>query len=83
MGSIKLKILVSIIKLTLDELDGVKEEGISLLFATPWTAAYQAPPPMGFCRQEYCSGVPLPSPLLYIQNEIIQFIFLNPEEKMN
>ena len=31
------------------------------LFATPWTAAYQAPPPMGFSRQEYWSGVPLPS----------------------
>ena len=29
--------------------------------ATPWTAAYQAPPPMGFSRQEYWSGVPLPS----------------------
>ena len=32
------------------------------LFGTPWTAAYQAPPPMGFSRQEYWSGVPLPSP---------------------
>ena len=32
------------------------------LLATPWTAAYQAPPPsMGFFRQEYWSGVPLPS----------------------
>ena len=31
------------------------------LLATPWTAAYQAPP-MGFARQEYWSGVPLPSP---------------------
>ena len=29
--------------------------------ATPWTAAYQAPPSMGFSRQEYWSGVPLPS----------------------
>ena len=29
--------------------------------ATPWTAAYQAPPSMGFSRQEYRSGVPLPS----------------------
>ena len=28
------------------------------LFATPWTAAYQAPPSMGFSRQEYWSGVP-------------------------
>ena len=32
------------------------------LFTTPWTAAHQAPPPMGFSRQEYWSGVPLPSP---------------------
>ena len=32
-----------------------------LLFATPWTAAYQAPPSMGFSRQEYWSGLPLPS----------------------
>ena len=31
------------------------------LFATPWTADYQAPPSMGFSRQEYWSGVPLPS----------------------
>ena len=30
------------------------------LFATPWTAAYQAPPSMGFSRQEDWSGVPLP-----------------------
>ena len=29
--------------------------------ATPWTAAYQAPPSMGFSRQKYWSGVPLPS----------------------
>ena len=29
------------------------------LLATPWTAAYQAPPSMGFSRQEYWSGVPL------------------------
>ena len=34
------------------------------LLETPWTAAYQAPPSMGFSRQEYWSGVPLPSPLL-------------------
>ena len=33
------------------------------LFETPWTAAYQAPPSMGFSRQEYWSGLPLPSPL--------------------
>ena len=28
------------------------------LFVTPWTAAYQAPPSMGFSRQEYWSGLP-------------------------
>ena len=32
------------------------------LLATPWTAAHQGPPFMGFSRQEYWSGVPLPSP---------------------
>ena len=32
------------------------------LFTTPWAAAHQAPPSMGFSRQEYWSGVPLPSP---------------------
>ena len=33
-----------------------------LTLATPWTAAYQAPPSVGFSRQKYWSGVPLPSP---------------------
>ena len=32
------------------------------LFATPWTVAHQAPPSMGFSRQEYWSGVPFPPP---------------------
>ena len=32
------------------------------LLAMPWTTAYQAPPSMGFSRQEYWNGVPLPSP---------------------
>ena len=36
------------------------------LLVTPWTAAYQAPPPMVFSRQEYWSGVPLPSPVFPI-----------------
>ena len=35
------------------------------LLATPWTAAFQAPPSMGFSRQEYWSGVPLSVPLLH------------------
>ena len=33
--------------------------------AIPWTAAYQAPPSMGFSRQEYWSGVPLSSPVVF------------------
>ena len=40
----------------------VKSLSCARLFATPWTAAYQAPPSMGFSRQEYWSGVPLSSP---------------------
>ena len=38
------------------------------LFVTPWTAAYQAPPSMGFSRQEYWSGVPSPSPLSHFSH---------------
>ena len=42
----------------------VKSLSCVWLLATPWTAAYQAPPSMGFSRQEYWSGVPLPAPSL-------------------
>ena len=44
------------------------------LVATPWTAAYQAPSSMGFSRQEYWSGVPLPSPkkcLNHLQTKLV------------
>ena len=41
------------------------------LLATPRTAAYQAPPSMGFSRQEYWSGVPLPSPWNVFSTSII------------
>ena len=43
----------------------VKEKSLSRvwLLGTPRTAAHQAPPSMGFSRQEYWSGVPLPSPV--------------------
>ena len=41
------------------------------LFVTPWTAAHQAPPSMGFSRQEYWSGVPLPFPHKDVQS--VQF----------
>ena len=37
------------------------------LWATPWTAAHQAPPSMGFSGQQYWSGVPLPSPAICIR----------------
>ena len=43
----------------------VKSLSCIQLLATPWTAAYQAPPSMGFSRQEYWSGVPLPSPIYH------------------
>ena len=46
----------------------VKSLSCFRLFATPWSAAYQAPLSMGFSRQEYWSGVPLPSPIFYIEN---------------
>ena len=42
----------------------VKSLSRVLLLATSWTAAYQAPLSMGFSRQEYWSGVPLPSPII-------------------
>jgi len=48
----------------------VKSLSCVRLLVTPWTAAYQAPPSMGFSRQEYWSGVPLPLyyelPLFYL-----------------
>ena len=56
----------------------VKVKSLSRLWllATPWTAAHQAPPSMGFSRQEYWSGVPLPSPtyLYGISNNIDQVL---------
>ena len=44
------------LKVKVKSLSGVR------LFVTPWTVAYQAPPSMGFSRQEYWSGLPFPSP---------------------
>ena len=40
----------------------VKSLSRAWLLVTPWTSAYQAPPSMGFSRQKYWSGLPLPSP---------------------
>ena len=56
----------------------VKVKSLSLpeFLGTPWTAAYRAPPSMGFSRQEYWSGLPLPSP---IQHTNEGFIFFNGE----
>ena len=54
----------------------VKSLSRAWLLATPWTAAYQAPPSMGFSRQEYWSGVPLPSPLSKGINQIKKHLYL-------
>ena len=47
---------MSLVKVKVKSLSSVQ------LFVTPWTVAYQAPPSMGFSRQEYRSGLPFPSP---------------------
>ena len=49
----------------------VKVKSLSLvrLLATPWTAAHQAPPSVGFSRQEYWTGMPLPSPHLALYQQ--------------
>ena len=44
-----------------------------VLLATPWTTAYQAPLSMGFSRQEYWSGVSLPSPA-YVLSHVQFFV---------
>ena len=48
------------------------------LFATPWTVAYQAPPSMGFSRQEYRSGLSFPSPFKITRENKSS---LNPQRK--
>ena len=53
----------------------VKSLSCVQLFTTPWTAAHQAPPSMGFSRQEYWSGVPLPSRCLVKWNESGSIMF--------
>ena len=51
--------------------------------ATPWTAAFQAPPSMGFSRQEYWSGVPLPSPILLLKViEIFSVPLASPSQNL-
>ena len=57
------------------ESEKVKVKSLSRvrLLAAPWTAAYQAPPFMGFFRQESWSGVPLPSPLMTLKGLLMSF----------
>ena len=51
------------------------------LLVTPWTVAHEARPSMGFSRQEYWSGVPLPSPNLLCYMMLLSFIFQVAESK--
>ena len=53
----------------------VKSLSCVWLLVTPWSAAHQAPPSIGFSRQEYWSGVPLPSPLQAHKYIITKHIF--------
>ena len=58
----------------------VKSLSRVILFATPWTAAHQAPPSMGFSRQEYWSGVPKPSSIsqrICQRTPVLQNIYQN------
>ena len=53
------------------------------LFGTPWTTAHQAPPSMGFSRQECWSGVPLPSPVLPNAAQLRSLPYTkDPEDKL-
>ena len=52
------------------------------LLATPWTSAYQAPLSMGFSRQEYWSGVPLPSPANTYTHHLFMIMSWRSEVKL-
>ena len=54
----------------------VKSLSYVRLLATPWIAAYQAPPSMGFSKQEYWSGVPLPSLIVKLTTIVKQFLLM-------
>ena len=57
----------------------VKSLNHARLLVTPWTAAYQAPPSMGFSRQQYWSGVPLPSPKFIVRHiYLVSFLWPDP-----
>ena len=47
------------------------------LLATPWTAAYQAPPSMGFSKQEYWSGMPLPSLIMVSSTAQMEYVWVH------
>ena len=53
------------------------------LLGTPWTTAHQAPPSMGFSRQEYWSGLPLPSPNRQSEKALLQKVELNQRSEIN
>ena len=57
-------------------IEWVKSLNCVRLLATPWTAAYQAPPSMGFSRREYWSGVPSPSPTMHYALHILNLAIL-------
>ena len=67
-SSLLLLMLPQMVETALPELLGVfalcccQSLSFVWLFVTPWTVAHQAPPSMGFSRQEYWSGLPFPSP---------------------
>ena len=61
----------------------VKSLSLVLLLATPWSTAYQAPPSIGFSRQECWSGVPLPSPNNDYSRYIYWIIQCIPQRHMN
>ena len=51
------------------------------LFSTPWIAAYQAPPSMGFSRPEYWSGVPLLALFTTFNKNVTSFMFLQCKQE--
>ena len=57
-----LRIIINILMYSLVLIFFFKSLSRLRLFATPWTVAHQAPPSMGFSRQEYWRGLPFPSP---------------------
>ena len=52
------------------------------LFVTPWTVAYQAPPSMGFSRQEYWSGLPFPYKNVILVTKMFHIVFCQGDSKI-